>query len=140
MPSIAVVDSGPLIAAANRADKYHVAALSALRSPELRLVIPALCVAEVSHVLQESAGPRAEATFLRSLEGFDVRLPMPEDWNRIADLVEQYSDFPLGGTAATVVALAERLKTDLLLTTDHRHFRAVRPLHCESFQLLIDER
>ena len=140
MPSITIVDSGPLIAASNRADKYHFAALSALRSPEFRLVIPALCIAEVAHILQQSRSPAAEATFLRSLEQFDVRLPMPEDWQRIAELVEEYGDFPLGGTDASVVALAERLETDLILTTAHRHFRAIRPRHCESFRRPIEER
>jgi len=65
---------------------------------------------------------------------------MPEDWQRIAELVEEYADFPLGGTDASVVALAERLETDLILTTDHRHFRAIRPRHCEGFRLPIEER
>lgn len=140
MPSIAIVDSGPLIAATNRADKYHLAAISALRSPKLRLVIPALCVAEVAHVLQQSGGSGVEATFLRSLEAFDVRSPSAEDWPRIAELVEKYADFPLGGTDASIVALAERLKTDVILTTDHRLFRAVRPDHCDTFRLPIEER
>lgn len=139
MPSIAVVDSGPLIAAANRADRYHQAVLSTLRSPALRLVIPALCVAEVSHILQQSRGSTVEASFLRSLEQFDIRLPTPEDWPRIAALVEKYADLPLGGTDASVVALAERMGTDLILTTDHRHFRVVRPRHCDAFRLLPGE-
>jgi predicted nucleic acid-binding protein len=140
MPSTVVVDSGPLIAASNKADKYHDAALSALRSPTLRLVVPALCVAEVAHILHQSRGPAVEAIFLRSLETFDVRLPMPEDWRRIAELVERYADLGLGGTDASVVALAERLGTEQILTTDHRHFRVVRPRHCEIFRILLEER
>lgn len=36
--------------------------------------------------------------------------------------------------------VAERLKTDVILTTDHRRFRAVRPDHCDTFRLPIEER
>jgi predicted nucleic acid-binding protein len=75
---------------------------------------------------------------LRSLRQFDVEAPTPADWARIADLVEQYADFPLGGTDASVIALAERLGTELIITLDERHFRAVRPRHCAAFRLLPD--
>lgn len=139
MRSIAIVDSGPLIAAANRSDKYHFAALSALRSSAFRLVIPALCVAETSHILAASSGSKKEAEFLRGLTTLDVRLPEADEWSRIAELVEKYSDLPLSGTDASVVVLAERLETDLVLTTDHRHFRIVRPRHCEAFRLLPEK-
>ena len=44
----------------------------------------------------------------------------------MAELVEQYGDFPLGGTDAQVVALAERLGTDLVISLDRRHMCAVR--------------
>lgn len=54
----------------------------------------------------------------------------------IGELVEQYADFPLGGTDASVVALAERLRTEVIITLDRRHFGIVRPKHCERFILL----
>ena len=59
-----------------------------------------------------------------------------DDWSRMAELVEQYADFPLGATDASVITLAERLNTDTLITLDHRHFAAVRPRHCVNFHLL----
>lgn len=133
MTSIAIVDSGPLIAAANRSDPAHRASLSALETPGLHLVIPILCVAEVAYFLSRY---RLESRFLRDLESFDVQSPAPQDWSRIADLVDQYADFPLGGTDASVIALAERFETDLILTLDRRHFGAVKPKHCGRFRLL----
>lgn len=80
----------------------------------------------------------AEAAFFRGLAGFEVLAPLPGDWVRIAELVEQYADFPLGGTDASVVALAERLGTDLVITLDRRHFGAIRPRHCAAFTILPD--
>lgn len=136
MISIAIVDSGPLVAAANKADPDHQACLAVLQSPEFHLVIPTLCVAEVSYLIQQRRGALAEARFLRGLESFDVQGPTGDDWPRMADLVEKYADFPLGATDASVVALAERLKTDLVVTLDRRHFGAIRPRHCKHFRLL----
>lgn len=136
MRSTAIVDSGPLIAVANTADPAHHACLAALQMPSLHLVIPALCVAEAAYVIQRHRGAMTEARFLRGLESFDVQAPLAEDWTRIADLVEQYANFPLGGTDASVIALAERLQTDLVITLDRRHFGAVRPLHCRRLRLL----
>jgi predicted nucleic acid-binding protein len=138
MISIAVVDSGPLMAAANRADPDHDRCVEVLSDPVLRLVVPALCVAEVSYLLCRRAGPGVEARFLRGLEAVQVEAPLPEEWGRMAQLVERYADFPLGGTDASVVVLAERFETDLVITLDRRHFSAVSPLHCDRLRLLPD--
>lgn len=136
MLSIAIVDSGPLLAVANSADPAHRACVDILQEPGLRLVIPALCVAEVGYLLGTRHGPAAEARFLRGLEAFDVEAPRSQDWPRIAELIERYADFPLGGVDAAVIALAERLDTDLLITLDRRHFTVVQPRHRPRLRLL----
>lgn len=136
MISTAIVDSGPLVAAANSADPAHRACLAALQSPSLRLVIPALCVAEAAYLIHERRGARTEARFVRGLESFDVQAPLSQDWPRISDLIERYENLPLGATDASIVAIAERLRTDVLITLDHRHFKVVRPKHCDRFRLL----
>ena len=137
MPSAtAVVDAGPLYAAANSKDPAHGPSLEALQRPDLDLVIPALVITEVTQLLGTRYGPRAEARFMRGITGFVIEAPAPEDLARAAELVEQYADFPLGGVDASVVALAERLDTPLVLTLDRRHFAAVRPAHCDALELL----
>jgi uncharacterized protein len=133
---IAVVDTGPLYAAVDADDADHGRCVSALAAPGLRLVIPAMVVAETSYLVATRLGPAVEAAFLRSLVEIDVEAPLPNDWTRIAELVEQYADFPLGGTDASLVTLAERLRTDLVITLDRRHFEAVRPAHCPALRLL----
>lgn len=136
MISIAIVDSGPLIAAANTADPDHRACLDALRAPGRHLVIPALCVAEAAYLLGRRQGPRIEARFIRALADSDVQAPAAEDWPRMAELIETYADLGLGATDAAVVALAERLATDLVVTLDHRHFASVRPAHRDRLRLV----
>ena len=136
MISIAIVDSGPLVASANSADPAHRSCLAALQTPGFRLVIPALCVAEAAYLIHSRRGPCTEAAFLRGLTGFDVQGPLAEDWGRISELIEQYADLSLGATDASVVALAKRFRTDLVITLDQRHFVVVQPRHYEHFQLL----
>jgi predicted nucleic acid-binding protein len=138
MPSIAIVDTGPLYAWADRDDEHHVACRDIFARPDLGFVIPTMVVAEVTYFLGQRLGAQAEAAFLRTMREFEVESPLPEEWQRIAELVEQYADFPLGGTDASVIALAERLGTDLVITLDRRHFDAVRPRHVGALRLLPD--
>jgi len=133
---LAVVDAGPLYATADADDAAHEQCRAILSRADLRLVIPALVVAEATYFIGRRLGARVEAAFLRGLGAFDVEGPAPNDFDRIAELVETYADFPLGGTDASVIALAERIGADVVITLDRRHFSAVRPRHRETLVLL----
>ena len=132
---LAVVDTGPLYAVVDEDDDDHARCRAALEAGH-RLIIPTMVIAETSYLIGTRLGPEIEAQFLRSLASIHIEAPTPDDWPRIADLVEQYGDFPLGGADASIVALAERLDIEIIITLDDRHFRAVRPRHRKAFQLL----
>jgi hypothetical protein len=136
MTTLAIVDAGPLYAAADSDDRDHSASRATLERTDLRLVVAALVVAEATYFVGRRLGPTAERGFLQGLADLDIEGPSGEDFVRMAELVEQYRDFPLGGTDASVVALAERLQAPAIITLDRRHFAAVRPKHCEAFELL----
>jgi predicted nucleic acid-binding protein len=136
MSSLAVVDAGPLYAAADRDDDDHRGSVSVLSRPDLRLVVPALVVAEATYFVGRRMGAAAEASFLRGLADLDVEGPSPQDIVRMAQLVDKYSTLGLGGTDASVIALAERLGTPIVITLDRRHFSAVIPDHTDAFELL----
>ena len=116
---IAVVDTGPLYAAADGDDAAHDKALQVL-TQGMHLLIPALVVAETTYLIGTRMGPGPEARFLSGLRELDVQAPLPDDWTRIAELVQKYADFPLGGTDASVVAAAERVNTPFVITLDRR--------------------
>jgi predicted nucleic acid-binding protein len=134
--TIAVIDAGPLYAAIDVNDPDHRRAADVLTRAEYRFVVPVLVVAEVVHFIGERLDPSIEAAFIEGLGDLAIESPNDEDWARIAQLLRQYHDFPLGTVDASVVALAERLHTDLIVTLDERHFRAIRPRHVGSFRLL----
>jgi predicted nucleic acid-binding protein len=58
------------------------------------------------------------------------------DVRRMGDLAEQYASLGLGGTDASLVAIAERLEIAQIATMDRRHFGVVRPRHVDAFTLL----
>jgi uncharacterized protein len=107
-----------------------------LQRPDFELVIPSLVIAEVCYFVGRYLDAEVEARFLRNLERIVVEAPARGDWPLIANLVERYSDFPLGATDASVAVLAERLGTDIIITLDTRHFRALRMSDGRPFTLL----
>lgn len=132
-----IVDAGPLYAAAARRDKHHEQAVTLLSSAR-PLLVPALVLTEVSYLLTDRIGAHAELAFARSLANAELMVEpvLDSDWARIAELMEQYLDLPLGMVDASVIALAERHNADTIATLDHRHFRTVRPRHVEAFTLV----
>ena len=84
-----------------------------------------------------AVGSQAEARSVDSIVADEVTIqhPTAQNWIRITQLVRQYADFPLGVADASVIATAERLGITQLASIDHRHMRAVRPSHCEAFEL-----
>lgn len=133
-----VVDTGPLVATADRADKDHAACRALLEGDEGPLVTTGLVIAEAAYLIDRQLGAHAEAALYASIisgqlevEGLDLA-----DWERIRELVTAYADLRLGGTDASVIMLAERLGATRIATLNHRHFRVVRPRHAAAFELL----
>lgn len=67
---------------------------------------------------------------------FHVEPVASRDWLRIAELVADYENLPLGTVDASVVTLCERLAITEVATLDVRHFSVVRPRHVDALQLL----
>ena len=138
MRSLAIVDTSALYAAADRAERNHDRCVEVLARSDLDLVIPTLIVGEATYLVAARQGPAHEASFLRGLASFAIEPPAVDDWPRIADLVERYADMGLGTADASIVVLAERLETDLVITLDRRHFGAIRMPSGRPLRLLPD--
>jgi hypothetical protein len=136
---VIVVDTGPLVAMVNSSDADHERCAEWIETVGEPLLVPNTVLTEVCYLLQRRCGPLIEARFLRELAADDRFILVPvlrEDLPRVAELVEAYRDFPLGGADASVIAIAERLGVIRIATLDHRHFTVVRPRHAKTFALL----
>ena len=133
-----IVDTGPLVATADRDDPDHEACLALLEGSDGPLVTTALVIAEAAFLIARQVGPDGEAALIADVaEGRLVveALTRPE-WERVSELVEGYADLGLGATDASVIALAERHRVQEIATLDRRHFHVVRPRHVDGFTLL----
>jgi predicted nucleic acid-binding protein len=135
---VILVDTNVLVAAARTADTNHDAAARLLETLDQPLLVPPTVLAEVCYLLNEWGGPAVEARFLRDVRpgGLQLAELTTADVARMADLVERYADLRLGGTDASLVAIAERLRIDRIAIFDRRHFTVVRPAHVVAFTLL----
>jgi uncharacterized protein len=131
-------DTNILVAAARTADVNHHIAVRLLNTMSEPRLVPPTVVAEVCYLLSEWGGPDAEVRFLRDFRPGGLRLAELTDTDvaRMADLAERYADLRLGGTDASLVAIAERLGIERIATFDRRLFTVVRPAHIDAFMLL----
>jgi len=132
-----IVDTGILVAAANRRDRHHQAAKEALSRREPKIV-PEPVVTETCFMLGSRLGGDVETAFVRALlsRALSVEHVTRQDRERVVELLEMYADASIGYVDAAVVAIAERLDEKTIATLDRRDFSLVRPRHLEAFALV----
>ncbi|MGH9106127.1 MAG: PIN domain-containing protein [Acidimicrobiales bacterium] len=84
-----LVDTGPLVAAADRDDADHLACAELLEADPGPLVTSPLVIAEAAYLIDRQLGPEAEAALFSSIANGDLHvedLGRP-DWERVGELV-----------------------------------------------------
>jgi hypothetical protein len=122
-----VADTGALYALYDADDDQHDAVRAILEAHAGPIVVPLPVLAELDYFLTRYLGVRAALDFLASVQAgaFVLDHLGERDIARIAGLVERYAGLPLGFVDASVLVVAERLRTQRILTLDLRDFRAV---------------
>jgi uncharacterized protein len=93
---VLIVDTGPLVAAADRADKDHAACRALLEDDEGPLVTTALVIAEAAYLINRQLGPAAEAALYSSIIDGDLEVAALAlvDWERVHELVTEGQSGP----------------------------------------------
>jgi uncharacterized protein len=133
-----LVDTGILYALADRKDKWHARAAKFIADSACRLLVPSTVLPETCYLLNTCIGQGAEIAFLRAVIDRELILEQvtTADLARATEVMAVYADANIGMVDASIVAVAERLKLNKILTTDRRHFAMIKPKHCKEFQLL----
>ena len=133
-----VADTGALYALVDKDDAWHARVVRWWQETNPAIVVPVTVLPEVTYLLASRIGVAAEEAFVAAVvDGeFPVEPLDHEDVRRAAEVMRKYADLRIGFVDASVIAIAERLGTRDLLTTDRRHFGVVRPKHARSFTLL----
>jgi len=132
--AVILVDSGPLVPA------------GALNDPHHRVHrVARLCnrgTAHTGHCVCRDLLHAGDRSWQRERKRRSYDYSQRENWSlsistpltpsAMAELVEQYADFPLGETAASLIAALERLGVTKVATLDRRHFSPILPRHTDA--------
>ena len=133
-----LIDAAPLVALADPEEPCREQILGLLTAETEALVIPAPTTAEVDYLLGQRFGHAARRAFLRDLAAgrFVVAGLDREDYATIVGLEARYADLRLGLADCALVVLADRFRTERIVSFDERHFRAITSLRGGAFTLL----
>ena len=119
-----LVDAGPLIALADRSDKYHRRVAAFLRRFNGRLLTTWPVLAEACHFLTE----RIQIEFLRWADagGLNVVELHESALAVLADWKERYLDLPMDLADASLIWIAQQTGVLDILTIDLKDFSVYR--------------
>jgi hypothetical protein len=122
-----LVDSGPLVALFDAGDRWHRPVTEFLKAYRGELLTSAATVTEAAWIVASASG-RMFANLLAWLHrgGVVVHNIEPQDFSRIAALSAQYRTLRPDFADLALLALAERVKLDRILTLDKRDFMVYR--------------
>ncbi|WP_420645831.1 type II toxin-antitoxin system VapC family toxin [Candidatus Leptofilum sp.] len=133
-----LLDSSFLFALINQKDANHAACVEVARDTTLHKHLPVTVIPETCYLLHRWLGHPVMRAFVRNLQDpmWQIEQIQPQDWVRVDALLKEYADARLDLVDATLVAAAERLKIETILTLDQRDFRLIRPSHINYFTVL----
>lgn len=92
------------------------------------IIVPALVLAEADYFLRDNrpAMRKFVAEMFDPGTRYEYEPPLPSDIVRALELDARFKTLGLGLVDGTVIAVAERRRVYRVLTTDRRHFGAIR--------------
>ena len=133
-----ILDTGPILALLDLDDPAHTRCLSLLEDIDEPLIVVAATLVEVDYWIRKRLQPEVWSIFVEDIVDGAYRLECLtlQDLLRVVELQTDYADLDLGMVDAAVIATCERLGEKKVATLDQRHFRTVRPKHCDYLDLL----
>jgi uncharacterized protein len=132
-----IADTGFIVALLNRSDVKHqeVQTVYLQRSS---ILLPQTALVEIAYLVGRDSGIATVVKFLQGIpKSRFVIIPLSDsDLDRTAQILSTYADSYIDFVDASIMAIAERLDIQIVLTLDQRDFRMFRPIHCTSFTLL----
>jgi hypothetical protein len=123
-----LIDAGPLLAAINRNDNWHARCAATLRHLDCAFYTTLPALTEAMYLLRRYTGAAGQAALWRLILRGDLILehPTEPDLERMAELMARYADRPMDFADASLVAVAERLGLERIVTLDRNDFSIYR--------------
>ena len=126
MASASLLDTGVVVALANRRDPDHVRCVDVWKQIRGQLVTVEGVLVESTHLLRRVPGGPEAATNLVLEAGTVLVAPTADRMRTAVALARRYTNVPMDFVDALLVAVAEELAITDVLTLDHRGFGTYR--------------
>lgn len=122
-----LADTGAMLALLDADEAHHDAVRAVYEDNPAAWRLPWAILPEVDYLVAQHLGAPAQAAWLDDLgaEAFSVEWGREEDLVRARAIAARYRALRIGLVDAVVMAMAERLRVNAIVTLDLRHFGAV---------------
>lgn len=138
-----IADTSAILATIDPDSAEHKACVDILPLLRRPMLVSPMVVAEIDYLLTTRFGVSTANRFLADVArgAWDLVRAYPDDIDDVITLNTRYQALKLGATDCLNIVLAANHGTTKLFTLDHRHYRAVAPLHgADAFTLLPADR
>jgi len=131
-----LLDTGALVSLLDRSQARHLEFVRYFEQWEGTVLSTEAVLTEATHLLSRvPSGAAACVEFF--IRGGAVLVPTScETLEMCHTLMEKYADLPMDYADATLVVLAQELRTNLILTTDRRDFSVYRLASGDGFDIV----
>ena len=123
----------------DKSDKnYDIVKEFFLKNNGFYYILPSTVMPELCYLINTRLGPYFEIKLLQEVnKNFHLEILKDEDIIRIVEILKKYDSLNIGYVDASIIAIAERLKVNKILTLDRKHFKVVAPRGFDCFDILI---
>jgi len=135
----AIIDTSAIIGLVDKSCQHHDRISDIVKKTDINLIIPSPVIPEACYMLNKKFGPVIEIKFLEEIISVNLQIEILKfpDILRIAEILKKYKSLNIGFVDGSIVAIAERLKINQILTLDNKHFSSIIPVGFDYFEILI---
>jgi len=133
----AIIDTSAIISLVDRSCEHHHKISDIIDKGDFRLIVPSPVIPEACYMLNKKFGTSIEIKFIEEIISVNLHIEIIKfpDLVRIAEILKKYSTLDIGYVDGAIVAIAERLKINCILTLDRKHFNSLIPLGFDYFEI-----
>jgi len=134
-----ILDTSIIYSLMDKDDSNHLIIKSFFQeNNDFLYILPSTTIIEICYLVRTRLSPHLEIKFLEEInQNFNLAPIKDEDILRIIEILKKYNTLDIGYVDASIVAIAERLKLNKILTLDRKHFGALVPKGFDYFDILI---
>ena len=134
-----ILDTSAVIGLMDKKYKKHEHLKTIFTEKDNLYILPSTAIGEICYMLNSRFGNKVELIFLEEIVRTNFQLELLKDMDiiRIIEILKKYDTLSIGYVDASIVAIAERLKINKILTLDRKHFEIVIPRGFDRFDILI---